>query len=408
VQSTYFMGDQGLSCNEVCFQQEMNCNPNIETNNSMALFTQLGINCTADNATWWAEDQPSYCSDPDDPNGNYGKCIGYEDVPAGVQCSGSFFSTRRLCRCDAPSTSNKAFGTGYSGGTIDQTEKWIFEHFLAPGDIGVLTHFWLTYGSNVDPGTIIRYYIDGEQNASIVFEPSMACGVGFYDTQAPWGTSNFGKGASDGSWFNNFKIPFQKSLVVTAQNTLGSFGGFYIIVRGATNIPVTVGGVALPNTARMNLFVTNLTAQPLDLVTMANVPSGPGAMWMHTLSVSSGDLNCLEGCYHAYFDGDSFPGTLLATGTEDYFDSGWYFNAGEFHFPVAGYTHYDGSNGITLSAYRFHDMDPLFFDDGFQFVWRNGDRLDPAGIKCMALDEGTIVGTPTATDVLAYTWVYTW
>jgi hypothetical protein len=23
-----------------------------------------------------------------------------------------------------------------------------------------------------------------------------------------------------------------------------------------------------------------------------------------------------------------FPGTLLSTGTEDYFDSGWYFNAG--------------------------------------------------------------------------------
>lgn len=44
------------------------------------------ISCTPDSAPWWAEDQPSYCSDPSDPN--YGKCLGYNDVPSGVLCSG--------------------------------------------------------------------------------------------------------------------------------------------------------------------------------------------------------------------------------------------------------------------------------------------------------------------------------
>lgn len=33
------------------------------------------------------------------------------------------------------------------------------------------------------------------------------------------------------------------------------------------------------------------------------------------------------------------------------------------------------------SAYRFHEMDPLPFEDGFRFVWRNGD-LSSGGIKC--------------------------
>ena len=32
-------------------------------------------------------------------------------------------------------------------------------------------------------------------------------------------------------------------------------------------------------------------------------------------------------------------GILLGSGTEDYFDSGSYFNAGEFRLPVAGDTH---------------------------------------------------------------------
>ena len=43
-----------------------------------------------------------------------------------------------------------------------------------------------------------------------------------------------------------------------------------------------------------------------------------------TLAVQSGDLNFLEGCFHAYTPyNQSYPGTLLSTGTEDYFDSAW-------------------------------------------------------------------------------------
>ena len=57
---------------------------------------------------------------------------------------------------------------------------------------------------------------------------------------------------------------------------------------------------------------------------------------------------------------------------------------------------------------QFHEMDPLRFDDGFQLVWRNGDMMDPAGIKCMMESGGTIVGNPSASFVTAYAWVYTW
>ena len=72
----------------------------------------------------------------------------------------------------------------------------------------------------------------------------MACGVGFYDVQGPWGTKWFGKGADDAGWFNNFKIPFQKSLAVTTQHLYGNYTGFFIIVRGSTNIPIVIGSQA--------------------------------------------------------------------------------------------------------------------------------------------------------------------
>jgi hypothetical protein len=86
-----------------------------------------------------------------------------------------------------------------------------------------------------------------------------------------------------------------------------------------------------------------------------------------------------------------------------------YFNAGEFHFPVSGFTHLNTSNGVTFSSYRFHEMDPLMFSDGFQFMWRIGDAVDASGIKCMISDNsGRTVGSPTVSTVNAYTWVYTW
>lgn len=103
-----------------------------------------------------------------------------------------------------------------------------------------------------------------------------------------------------------------------------------------------------------------------------------------------------------------FPGTVLSTGTEDYFDSAWYFNAGEFRLPVSGFTHYETptNTSVNWSAYRFHQMDPLAFDDGFAYVWRNGDANDPAGMKCNMQVGGNVVGSPTLSSVTAYVWVY--
>ena len=106
-----------------------------------------------------------------------------------------------------------------------------------------------------------------------------------------------------------------------------------------------------------------------------------------------------------------FPGTLLSTGTEDYYDSGWYFNAGEFRMPVSGFTHLKKEEGVTeWSAYRFHEQDPVRFQDGFRFTWRCGDQVSKdAGVgKCYTQTGGTTVGSPTCDWVQSYAWVYTW
>jgi len=184
-----------------------------------------------------------------------------------------------------------------------------------------MTHFWITGGASTSNSAIISYYIDGEQTASISYVPAMACGVGFTDNQGPWGNEWFGKGGSNGAWYNNFRIPFQKSINITFKFPPGiNDDVIYMIVRGAENLPVSIGGVDIPvaTGARMNLQVVQGIYQPLEYINVVDIPTGSGMIFQHTLSFEAANLNTLEGCYHMYTPYNTpFPGLLLSTGTEE-------------------------------------------------------------------------------------------
>lgn len=210
------------------------------------------------------------------------------------------------------------------------------------------------------------------------------------------------------------RVPFQKSIRVTGRLASTESGSrtMWIIVRGAENLPTTFEGLTLPITARLLLQkIENRVYEPLDFVTVANVTSGEGFLLSHTISISSASINFIEGCYHAYSEyNQSFPGEGISTGTEDYFDSAFTFDAGQFHLGVSGLTHFQKDNNGTfqLSAYRMHHLDPIFFNNGFRFVWRNGDMLDQRGIKCILESGGQIVGTPDKAIINSYAWIYLW
>eukprot|EP00048_Salpingoeca_helianthica_P005713 m.90857 g.90857 ORF g.90857 m.90857 type:complete len:428 (-) comp13709_c0_seq2:45-1328(-) len=408
----YIFGLQGESCAATCGRQGLSCIPSVPTNNSADIFKKLGISCKANPMAWWAEDQPSVVVDPADPN--YGECLGYMNVPSNVLCQGAFHSVRRVCYCGESVTGLPFFGTGYSGGMITTNETTIFAHVVEPGSYGVMDHLWTTLPAHGLDNAIFRYYLDGETTASIEFRPGLACGVGFGDDTAPWGIKWFGVGAGNGqgpAYTFNFNIPFQRSVRFTVQHTTSNLGGFYVIVRGMKNKRIQIGDVTLPSNARLQLQKFEGTVDPMEFVTVTNVTKGAGMHFMSTLAVTSGNLNFLEGCYRAYTPpSTTFPGIVLSTGTEDYFDSAWYFNAGEFRLPVSGFTHLkSNSSYVEWSAYRFHEMDPLTFTDGFQFVWRNGDMLDKhTGLKCYTQSDGAPAGAPTRSHVISYGWVYTW
>ena len=184
------------------------------------------------------------------------------------------------------------FGTGHAGIGLATSEATVFEHSVLPGHVGVMTHFWSTCTPAAEAGLLVRYYVDNETTASIAFNPPLASGVGFDDTsRAPWGTKWFGLGAGKGdngqAWFHNIRVPF-RSIRVTVQSSVALPSGFYIILRGGLDLPITIGDTALPVDARLALQTFEGPLTPLQTLDVVHVPKGrQGQVFMSTLSVTS-------------------------------------------------------------------------------------------------------------------------
>ena len=121
-----------------------------------------------------------------------------------------------------------------------------------------------------------------------------------------------------------------------------------------------------------------------------------------------------------------FPGLVLSTGMEEFFDSAYDFAGVPRdgspgygpHHPTAGITHKNTSTddgGMAVSAYRYHsETDPLVFNGGVKMVLRVGDygnaKTHPESPKCYIDKPGkddAFVGNPKETTVTSYAWVYT-
>ena len=164
-----------------------------------------------------------------------------------------------------------------------------------------------------------------------------------------------------GGWHNRFLVPFSRSIRVTVQLPLdvpaNASNGMFMILRGLEGDPnpLTVGSITLPPIIpwrlRLRKFTTHLNhVQPLEFVDFVNYTSTTGGddsggallMTVLVLSPGPGDDGRLgtglqlqggatEGCFRAYTEKEGpmshWPGLLLATGTEDYFDDAYTFES---------------------------------------------------------------------------------
>ena len=241
---------------------------------------------------------------------------------------------------------------------------------------GCLTHMW--FGGNWEnyEKTRIRVYVNGEKRPSIDMELFLGHGIGYKDQFGPWGTKRIGKTGQPSGLYNTYRIPFGKSIRVTAQLHKGDTKNkrFWYILRGAENLPVEFNGFRLPDNARLRLYkLEDYTARTLEEVDLCDTHK-PGMLYQVTIAAHGQRLTFLESCVRAYIDGDKEP-LILSSGLEDYFLGTYFFNRGMYHNDVAGLTHLNKEDH-SFSAYRFHEEDPVFFNKGLRLTIRCGEQVE--------------------------------
>ena len=271
---------------------------------------------------------------------------------------------------------------------------------------GCLTHMWFGGAFPHYYKTMIRVYIDGERDASIQMRLDLGHGFAFDDDSAPWGAVKLGKTGSPSGLYNTYRIPYGTEIRITAQRSPDAPADtqFWWIARCTDNLLPRIGGVLLPAHARLKLHkLEDRLAAPLEELTMCNI-EGAGALYQVTMQVACENKagepaseTFMEGCLRAYLNGSTQP-ELLSSGFEDYFLGTFYFNRGKYATDLAGLTHKD-EHTAQVSAYRFHDEDPVFFQHGLRLTCRCGDT-----------ENATIAGAPYLNPPPArfttYAWVY--
>jgi len=294
----------------------------------------------------------------------------------------------------------RSIGTMGKGERIleEGTEAVLFEHMGK----GCLTHFW--FGGNFKgvEDTRIRYYVDGETIPSIDMGLFLRHGIGFNEQQAPWATKYIGKIGKRNGIFNNYRISFSSRIRVTAQRAAGAEPNPQIwwIIRGLENGRVSLGGIELPPAAKLSLAcLENFEAEPLEEFNLCKV-DGQGALFQVTIAAQGESLTYLEACMRAYMGGEQKP-LMLSSGLEDYFLGTYYFDTGKYYADIAGLTHFCKESN-RFSAYRFHDEDPVLFQNGLRLTCRCGETEHGTAVE----KEGYL--KPARTSYSTYTWFYHW
>lgn len=364
----------------------------------------------------------------------------------------------------------------------------------------IMQHFWAGGSFGGYERSIVRYYVDGEGDASVAIPFGLGLGSDMLAQHAPWSAGAlFGKTGQPSGIFHNYHIPFARSVRVTV--SLGGSGeqDFWIILKGTSGLLPRIGGETLPPGARARTFLN----EPAAVAGSGRMPlvqsdARDGAVLMTSLFVNwtdpteagvcsselvgegldmfGGDLGspifaanaddctakcCAEsGCVGFVFEAETDaetkvcnkgqpccflkqtwlqtqskgiasayrvtrkgdPGVngnpksflegcvrgedahgvrdIFSSGTEDYFLGTYYFNRGPYTNPVAGLTDLDNGRR-TFSAYRIHDADPLYFEEGLRLTWRNSDPYGACDLNAANRDAHAITASSFA---LVYEW----
>ncbi len=253
-----------------------------------------------------------------------------------------------------------------TGGNLDRLEIAAGDSAVlldAPGP-AVIRRIWITVWSR-DPHYLrritLKMYWDEETAPSVLTPLGDFFGNGFdrrHYAALPMGVSS-------GGFFVYLPMPFRERARIVVENGTGrSIDAFYF------NIDLVEVERLPENVATFHAWWhrdPRTTSAAPHLVLSAQ---GHGYFTGMSLNAEShtGRLWFLEGDEIFTIDG-TFRGQ--GTGTEDYFNSGWYFDQGKFTAPYHGLVVKDDTLA-RIAAYRWHIPDPIPFQDSIRVELEHG------------------------------------
>jgi hypothetical protein len=229
---------------------------------------------------------------------------------------------------------------------------------------GIVRHIWITVSSR-DPHYLrriaLKMYWDDETTPSVLAPLGDFFGNGFdrrHYAALPMGVSS-------GGFYVYLPMPFRKRARIVAENGTGqSIDAFYfnIDLEKVNALPAEVATFHAwwNRDSRTTIpephLVLDAHGRGYFVGTSLNAESHAGRLWF------------LEGDEIFTIDGE-FRGQ--GTGTEDYFNGGWYFDQGPFTAPYHGLVVKDDSLA-RIAAYRWHIPDPISFSESIRIELEHG------------------------------------
>jgi len=253
-----------------------------------------------------------------------------------------------------------------TGGNADRLEIAAGESavLLDAEGPGIVQRIWITVSSH-DPHYLrriaLKMYWDDETEPSVAVPLGDFFGNGFDKRHY----SSLPMGVSSGGFYCYLPMPFRSRARIVVENGTGiEIDAFYyqIGLLEVDRLPRSVPTFH----AWWNRDIRTEASEP-HLVLNA---VGNGRFVGLSLNAESylDELVYLEGDEVFLVDGE-FRGQ--GTGTEDYFNGGWYFQHGEFAAPYHGLVLKDEDRG-RVAVYRWHIPDPVVFNDSVRITLEHG------------------------------------
>jgi hypothetical protein len=234
---------------------------------------------------------------------------------------------------------------------------------------GIVRRWWVTVAPRnnrqIQRQAIIRCYWDGETSPSVEVPLSDFFGMGFGEWKD---YISLPLNMTSGGYNCYWPMPFHHSARITVENRSPvKIDALYYNIDVETH--PTLPKDILYFHAQFRRSDPTVSGQPYTILDT----TGSGQYVGTLLSMQKrrgGGFSFLEGDEQVTVDGERTP-SILGTGTEDYFSSGWYFDTGVYSAPYHGVTIKDEAQG-RISAYRWHIEDAIPFTKSIRFNIEHG------------------------------------